>query len=29
MVVYTFIIVMVNLVTDLTYGAIDPRIKYS
>ncbi|GGE96538.1 ABC transporter permease [Stappia taiwanensis] len=29
MVIYTLIVVMVNLVTDLTYGLIDPRIKYS
>jgi len=28
MVVYTFIIVVTNLVTDLTYGFIDPRVKY-
>ena len=28
MVVYTFIIVVVNLLTDLTYGFIDPRVKY-
>ena len=28
MVVYTFIIVFVNLLTDLTYGLIDPRVKY-
>lgn len=28
MVVYTFIIVVVNLLTDLTYGLIDPRVKY-
>ena len=27
MIVYTFIIVFVNLVTDLTYGLVDPRIK--
>lgn len=27
MVVYTFIIVLVNLLTDLTYGLIDPRVK--
>jgi ABC-type dipeptide/oligopeptide/nickel transport system permease component len=28
MVVYTFVIVVVNLLTDLTYGFIDPRVKY-
>jgi len=28
-VVYTMIVVVVNLLTDLTYGLIDPRIKYS
>jgi peptide/nickel transport system permease protein len=28
MVIYTFIVVIVNLVTDLTYGLIDPRVKY-
>lgn len=28
MVIYTFVIVIVNLVTDLTYGLIDPRVKY-
>jgi len=28
MVVYTFVIVVVNLLTDLTYGLIDPRVKY-
>jgi len=28
MVVYTFIILFVNLLTDLTYGLIDPRVKY-
>jgi ABC-type dipeptide/oligopeptide/nickel transport system permease component len=28
MVVYTFIIVLVNLITDLTYGLVDPRVKY-
>ena len=27
MVVYAFIIVLVNLMTDLTYGFIDPRVK--
>jgi len=29
MVIYTMIVVLVNLATDLTYGFIDPRIKYS
>ncbi|WP_417766627.1 ABC transporter permease [Stappia sp.] len=29
MVIYTLIVVLVNLVTDLTYGLIDPRIKYA
>ena len=28
MVIYTFIVVVVNLATDLTYGLIDPRVKY-
>ncbi|MHA1567060.1 MAG: ABC transporter permease [Alphaproteobacteria bacterium] len=28
MVVYTLIILLVNLLTDLTYGLIDPRVKY-
>lgn len=28
-VIYTMIVVLVNLLTDLTYGLIDPRIKYS
>ncbi|MBM3598186.1 MAG: ABC transporter permease [Alphaproteobacteria bacterium] len=28
MVVYAFLIVVVNLVTDLTYGFIDPRVKH-
>jgi glutathione transport system permease protein len=28
MVIYTLIVVAVNLLTDLTYGLIDPRIKY-
>ncbi|MCL5776274.1 ABC transporter permease [Limibaculum sp. FT325] len=28
MVIYTFVIVVVNLMTDLTYGLIDPRVKY-
>jgi len=27
MVIYCFLIVVVNLVTDLTYGFIDPRVK--
>jgi peptide/nickel transport system permease protein len=29
MVIYTLLVVVVNLLTDLTYGLIDPRIKYS
>ena len=28
MIVYTMIVVVVNLVTDLTYGLIDPRVRY-
>lgn len=28
-VIYTTIVVLVNLITDLTYGLIDPRIRYS
>src|SRR3546814_455887 len=28
MVIYTLIVVLVNLATDLTYGLIDPRVKY-
>jgi len=28
-VIYASIVVIVNLVTDLTYGLIDPRVKYS
>ena len=28
MVIYTLIVVLVNLLTDLVYGLIDPRIKY-
>ena len=28
MVIYTLLVVVVNLVTDLVYGFIDPRIKY-
>ena len=27
MVIYCFLIVVVNLITDLTYGLIDPRVK--
>ena len=27
MVIYAFVIVLVNLLTDLTYGFIDPRVK--
>jgi peptide/nickel transport system permease protein len=29
MVIYTLLVVLVNLATDLTYGFIDPRIKYA
>jgi len=29
MVIYTLIVVLVNLLTDITYGFIDPRVKYS
>lgn len=28
MIVYTFIVVVVNIMTDITYGIIDPRVKY-
>jgi ABC-type dipeptide/oligopeptide/nickel transport system permease component len=28
MVIYCFLIVVVNLITDLTYGVIDPRVKH-
>ena len=28
MVIYTLIVVAVNLITDLSYGLIDPRVKY-
>ncbi|WP_439577174.1 ABC transporter permease [Elioraea sp.] len=28
MVIYCFLIVVVNLITDLTYGLIDPRVKH-
>jgi len=28
MVVYAFIIVLINLVTDLLYGVVDPRVRY-
>jgi len=27
MVIYAFIIVIVNLLTDLTYGVVDPRVR--
>jgi len=27
MIIYCFLIVVVNLITDLTYGMIDPRVK--
>jgi ABC-type dipeptide/oligopeptide/nickel transport system permease component len=29
MVIYCFLIVITNLLTDLTYGLIDPRVKQS
>jgi ABC-type dipeptide/oligopeptide/nickel transport system permease component len=29
MVIYCFLIVVVNLITDLTYGMIDPRVKHA
>jgi ABC-type dipeptide/oligopeptide/nickel transport system permease component len=29
MVIYCFLIVVVNLITDLTYGLIDPRVKHA
>jgi len=29
MVVYVFIVVIINILTDLVYGLIDPRIKYN
>jgi peptide/nickel transport system permease protein/glutathione transport system permease protein len=29
LVVYCFVIVVVNLLTDLTYGMIDPRVRYA
>jgi ABC-type dipeptide/oligopeptide/nickel transport system permease component len=28
MVCYAFIIIFINMLTDLTYGLIDPRVKY-
>jgi len=28
MVIYTVIVVLINLLTDLIYGLVDPRIKY-
>jgi peptide/nickel transport system permease protein len=28
MVIYTFIVVVVNLLTDLVYGLVDPRVQY-
>ena len=28
MVIYTLIVVAVNLITDLTYGLVDPRMKH-
>jgi peptide/nickel transport system permease protein len=27
MVIYTLIVVLVNLLTDLAYGFVDPRVK--
>jgi ABC-type dipeptide/oligopeptide/nickel transport system permease component len=27
MVIYAFVIVLVNLATDLAYGLVDPRVK--
>jgi peptide/nickel transport system permease protein len=27
-VIYTLMVVAVNLITDLTYGFLDPRIQY-
>jgi ABC-type dipeptide/oligopeptide/nickel transport system permease component len=27
MVIYTFVVIIVNLLTDLAYGAADPRVK--
>ena len=27
MVIYTLVVVLVNLLTDLTYGFVDPRVK--
>ena len=27
MVIYTLVVVLVNLATDLTYGFVDPRVK--
>jgi ABC-type dipeptide/oligopeptide/nickel transport system permease component len=27
MVIYCFLIVVVNLITDISYGLIDPRVK--
>jgi ABC-type dipeptide/oligopeptide/nickel transport system permease component len=29
MVIYCFLIVVVNLLTDLAYGVIDPRVKHA
>lgn len=28
-VIYAFVVVIINLITDLTYGLIDPRVQYS
>ena len=27
-VIYTLLVVLVNLITDLTYGFLDPRVQY-
>jgi ABC-type dipeptide/oligopeptide/nickel transport system permease component len=27
MVIYCFLIIVVNLITDISYGLIDPRVK--
>jgi ABC-type dipeptide/oligopeptide/nickel transport system permease component len=29
MIIYCFLIVVVNILTDLTYGMIDPRVKHA
>ena len=28
MVIYTLVVVIVNLATDLAYGFVDPRVKF-